>query len=275
MVDFQRCGILVVEFQTDHARESFWQGVADDRDDTYGTAGNHRERQCVVAGDNLEMAGFVLDNLVDLFQRSRCLLDGNDILEVVGDANGGLGFHVYARPPRHIIHHHRQLTGLGDGLKVLIQTFLRGLVVVWTDTEDAVDTHPVGALDLLHNGTRIVAATIFKYWHAPVVHTDDYICYPVLLFLRQAWSLTRRRKDAQEVGTILYLVLDKTLQGFVVYLAVTSHWGDKGYAQPVKNIFHLFPLLLFLILFVVYNSRCKNNIINSIIKILEHKNFAD
>ena len=120
MVDLAGRVVLAAHLQADHLGELLRYGVTDDRDDTYSTAADHRERERVVAGDDVEVARLVLNDLIDLFEIAAGLLDGDDVLAVAGQADGGLSLEVDARTSGDIIKYHGQLCGCGDGIEMLV-----------------------------------------------------------------------------------------------------------------------------------------------------------
>ena len=239
MVDLACLAIVALKLQADHVGELAGQGVADDRDHTDGSAGYHRERQRVVATDHLEALGLVLDDLVDLLQAARGFLDAHDVGEVLGDAARRGRLHVHSRAPRHVVEHQGQRTGLGDGLEVLVQALLRRLVVVRTDAQDAVDTLPVAGLHLLDDGPRVVAATVFEQGHAALHHALDDPGDLVFLAPRQAGRLARCGQDAQEVGTIVQLIVDESLQSLEIDAHVALERSDQRNSQSSENITHI------------------------------------
>ena len=97
--------VLAVKLQSDHTRELLGQGVANDRDDAGCSAGHHREGEGVVAADDVEVVGFVLDNLVYLFEASRSLFDTHDVGAVFGQSDCGGGLHVHACSSGYVIKH--------------------------------------------------------------------------------------------------------------------------------------------------------------------------
>ena len=100
--------ILTAELQANHARELLGKGVTDDGDHSSGTTGDHWEGEGIIAADHIETLGFHLDDFVDLLQRTASLLDGNDVLAVVSQSDGGLGAQVDTGSTRHIVEHHRE-----------------------------------------------------------------------------------------------------------------------------------------------------------------------
>ncbi len=228
--------ILAPHLQAYHLRELLRQRIADDRDDADGTARHHRECQRVVAGDNVEVAWLVLDNLVYLFQVAAGLLDGHDVLAVAGQPYGGLSLHVDASAARHVVEHHRQLGSGGDGLEVLVKTLLRRLVVIGTDTQHTVDALEVASLQLLHHGSSIVAATTHQNGHARLYLVYNQVLDSLLFLARQHRRLARRGQNAEKVSTVLQLIFHQAQQCLIVHLAVLLERRHQGNTQPLENI---------------------------------------
>ena len=156
------------------------------------------------------------------------LLHGYHIREVAGDTAGCFRLHVDTGSARNIVEHDRQRTNLGDGLEVLIETFLRRFVVVRTDTEDAIDATPVGVLDFFNDSSSIITATIFQYLDATLVHVFHQFCDFIFLFLCKTWSLTSCGKDAKEVCTIVNLKLYQSLERLIINRAIGVERSNKG-----------------------------------------------
>ena len=211
MVYLARWSIFTVKLQAYHTREFLGQGIAYHRDNTHRAACYHGEGEGVVAAYHLEVVGLVLDNLVHLFQRTTGLFHGNDVRTVFSQPHRGGRLHVYAGASGHIIHHQRQRSLFCNGFKVLIKTFLRGLVIVRADRQNTVYTAPGRALHVLYHGHGVVASAVFQNGHPAFIHPFHHLRDLVLLLSRQARSLARSGKDAQEVCAIANLKVHQPL----------------------------------------------------------------
>ena len=144
MVNGQRRTVLSSESKSYHAAELGWQGVANHADDTYSPKGDEWEGDAIVATNHVEVLRLVLDDVVHLCDVAACLLDSYDVLELASQSERCLSRHVHARSARHIVEHDRHWTYLCYCCEVLVEAFLRGLVVVGTDAQHAIDTHKAG-----------------------------------------------------------------------------------------------------------------------------------
>ena len=220
--------VLAAHLQTYHLRELLRERIADDADDTHSTAGNHGEGERVVTGDDIEVAGLVLDDLVDLLEIARSLLDGYDILTVASQTDGGLGLHIDARTTRHVVEHNGQRGGSGNGLEVLVETFLRRLIVVGANAQHTVDALEVARLQLLDDGCGIVATTAHQDGDATANEIDDKLLDFLFLLGRQCGSLARSGENTEKVGSIVELILHQTNQRLIVYRSV---FLKRGYQR--------------------------------------------
>ena len=95
---------------------------------------------------------------------------------------------------------------------MLVEAFLRGLVVVRTDTEDAVDTTEITRLQLLDDGSGVIAATAHQDGHTSLHEIDHKILDLALLVGCQCGGLACRCQNAEEVGPVVKLVLHQPLE---------------------------------------------------------------
>ena len=126
--------ILTTHLEPYHFRELFGQRIAYDRNDADSTTRHHWESQGIVTTDYIEVTWLVLDNLINLFQIATGFLYSHDVLSVTGKADSGLSLQVYTSSSRYIIEDYRELRGSGNCLEVLVQSFLRRLVIIGADT---------------------------------------------------------------------------------------------------------------------------------------------
>ena len=125
---------------------------------------------------------------------------------------------------------------MGNGLEVLIKSLLGGFVIVRTNAQNAIYATPVGRLDLFHHGSGVISTAIFQDAHPPLDNLLDEVGDLLLLGMGKARGLTGRRKDAEKVSAIAYLIFHKTLQRHIVYRTITIERSYEGYAQASENI---------------------------------------
>ena len=152
----------------------------------------------------------------------------DDVGAVVGQSDGGLWAQVDARAARNVVEHNGQRTGLGYLLEVLVESFLRRLVVVWAYAQYAVDAAPVSVAYLFDHGHGVVAAASHEDWQLAVDQTHNGFLDADLLFCAQTGCFACRGKDAEEVGTTLNLELYYLFECFPVNRAVAFEWSNEG-----------------------------------------------
>ena len=209
--------VLATHLQANHLRELLGQGITDDADDTYCSARHHRERQRVVAADDVEGARLVLDDFVDLLQITRRLLDGHDVLAVGSQAHRRRCRHIDARTTGNVIEHYRQFRGVGNGLEMLVESFLRRFVVIGTYAQYAVDTLKITSLQLFDNGRCVVTSTSHQDGHTPANQTDYQFLDALFLVGSQCGCLTRCRQNAEEISSVVELIFDQSDERLVIH----------------------------------------------------------
>ena len=155
----------------------------------------------------------------------------------LGQAQGGLDRHVCHGPAWHVVEHHRQVHRLEDGLEVLVDAFLRGLVVVRHHRQAAVRAdllRKAGELDGLAGG---VAAGARHHGHPPanVVYRDADDLAVLLDRHRGRFAGGADHPDA--VGAFGNVPVDQGAQAVVVDLAVVEHRRDERH-DAANNGFH-------------------------------------
>ena len=103
VVNLACCVIFTGTSETYHSAELLWESIADDRDDTCSSECYQRESDAIVARKDVEACWLILDDIVDLIEVATCLLDGDNILIVVGKTKRRGGGHIDTYAPRYII----------------------------------------------------------------------------------------------------------------------------------------------------------------------------
>ncbi len=125
---------------------------------------------------------------------------------------------------------------MSDGAEVLVESFLRGLVVHRANAEHAVDTFPVGGREFFDDGSCAVASASQEQGHPTSYALDECIAEPALLVASEGRCLGCGAHDAQEVDTILNLIFDESDEGFFVDTSVCAKRRDERYAESVEFI---------------------------------------
>lgn len=146
LLKFEGTGVVAVVASVDEFDHHLGDDVGGDGDEADGTAGHEGESEGIVAGKDFAGIGEGLSELVDAVDGAASLLDGKNVGAVVGKASGGFGCDGDAGTPGHRVEHDGKLGRIGDGLVVLVESFLRRLVVVGTDLEACGGTHFFGLL---------------------------------------------------------------------------------------------------------------------------------
>ena len=212
-------------------------GIAHHRDDSLGTQGNQFEGDAVIAAQHVESFGSVVDDVFNLGDVARCFLDGNHLLAVAGYAQGGFGKQVHAGAARHVVEHHGHGAGFGYGLEVLVETFLRRLVIIRSDNQHTLDSVEVKVLEEIHHLGRVVATSSQQQRKPACVHALHCVDYSQLVVVVQTGCFGCRAEHAEEVGAIFDLVYNQFLQRIEVDAAVCMEGSDKGDAQSPERIY--------------------------------------
>ena len=114
---------------------------------------------------------------------------------------------------------------------MMVETFLRRLVVIRNHRKHSIDTCPIASLEFLDDGHSIVAAATEYYWHS----ASDHFCYDHSYFLSffkcERWCFCSSTKHSEEIGSRSYLKLYKTFECLVIYRKIRLKWCYQGYAH--------------------------------------------
>src|ERR1044071_3431738 len=147
------------ERRVHHLRQRPRRFVRRDRDEPVPAERQQRERHRVVAGEDEEALGPAADNLHDLREVARSLLDGGDVLDLSRQPQRRPGRDVRGGAPRHVVEHDGQPRDrLRHRAEVLVQALLRRLVVVGRDDEHGVGARLLRRARVLDGVRRRVAA---------------------------------------------------------------------------------------------------------------------
>ena len=138
---------------------------------------------------------------------------------------------VDAGAPRHVVEHDRQPRALGDGLEVLVQPFLRRLVVIRRHRQQAVDASLLHVARQLDHLARVVAAGAGQHRHLAADFLDDQLDDAQLLAMAQRRRFARRAARRQEVDAGIDLPAGQPLDRRLVERAVLPERRDEGRAD--------------------------------------------
>mmetsp|Transcript_57662 Transcript_57662/g.135746 ORF Transcript_57662/g.135746 Transcript_57662/m.135746 type:complete len:208 (+) Transcript_57662:1182-1805(+) len=188
---------------------------------------HQRHGRAIVTRVDVEALGRVLDQRGGALDVAGGLLDAEHARQR-GTTQRRLGQHVRNGPAGHVVEHHRDVHGLGDRLEVLVNAFLRRLVVVGHDGQRAVRTDGLGiAAQFDGLGGRIGAGACQDGDAALGMLDRDADDLAVFLHADRG-RLARGADHADAGGAGLDMPVDQATQGGVVDAAVLVHGRDEG-----------------------------------------------
>lgn len=95
--------VVLVESGVHHPANFFWESVCHNRDNADGTDSYQGNGNGIIAGNHHKVIGFMRYHPHNLIHITGCLLDGNNIGAIGGNANGGISFDIAAGTRGHII----------------------------------------------------------------------------------------------------------------------------------------------------------------------------
>ena len=174
------------------------------------------------------MIGFVFNDFINLLQIAAGLFDSHDIRAIISQSDRRLGLHVDTCSTRHIIEHHGQSRGRRNRFEVLVQSFLRGFVIIGAHAEDTVDAGKVAVAQFLYDGSRAISATPHENGHPSLHLFNDAIFDGLFLHHVQAGRFAGGSEDAQKVSTVVELVLYQPLDSIVIDASIGRKRSDEG-----------------------------------------------
>ena len=124
---------------------------------------------------------------------------------------------------------------------MLIETFLRGLVIVGRDHEDAVKAGEVGVLDSFANVCGAVSAESEEQGKTSLVDFPHAVHDRLLFVLREAGRLRCCAQDAEKISFSLNLRFHQSRKSFEVNATVGKERSDEGCSRASERIvfFHV------------------------------------
>jgi len=146
LLQFKGFAVFAFEASLDEADHDLGNEVGRDADETDGSAGHEGEGEGVVAGEDLKVFRDGLNELVDAIDRAAGFLVGGDVFTISGEAGHGFNADLDDGATGDRVKHDGKTGVGGHCFVVLIETFLRGLVVVWANLEGGVGPGTFGGL---------------------------------------------------------------------------------------------------------------------------------
>src|ERR1700719_1053555 len=218
-------------YKAGHFRGYF---VGGDGDQAAATEGNKRQRQRVVAGEDEKIFGNEVEDGAHLGDIAGGFLDAHDIRDLREAEDGGR-LDVDAGAALNAVEDDGQVDGGGDGFEVLEEAFLRGLIVVGSDGEDA-----VGAEILEFDGERddfsgVIAAGAREDGHFALGDFEGELDDAEMLGVRERGAFSGGAAGDEEVDACVELAGDERAEGLLVERAVSAKWRYECGAGSGKH----------------------------------------
>ena len=182
----------------------------------------------VVAAVNLEAFGTSCYEGGNVHEVACGLLDADDVLEVVRQAEGNVGFNGRASASGDVVEYYGDVDCLGDCGKVEIHACGGGLIVVGTYGEDGVDARLGGVTGVFDATLGAVGARASDDDHAMVDILDGVPEHLRILLFGECRCLARCAADDYASSTVGKVEVEETVVGFVVYGAIFLEWRHEG-----------------------------------------------
>ena len=191
------------------------------------TEGYDRHSEVVLAGQDGKSRRRATDDFHDLCERSGSFLGAHDVA-VLRQAQGCLGRHVGTGAAWDVVHHDRRLDSVGHRSEVLVEAFLRRLVVVGDDDEDAIDAHLIDLFRQRHHGRRRVPSRSCQHPNPVVALLSHYLdnSDPLCRAHGNAFAGRSARYDA--IHTALDLPVDQGAKRGFIERSVPLERSDDG-----------------------------------------------
>ena len=121
---------------------------------------------------------------------------------------------------------------------MLIESFLRRLIVIGAHAEDAVNAAEVSCLQFVDDSSGIIAATTHQNGHASTHQVNNQVFDFLFLLLSQRRRLACGSENAEEVGPVVQLILNKTDERLIVDRTVFHERCYQRNTEPFKDIMY-------------------------------------
>ena len=158
------------------------------------------------------------------------------MFSICGQARQRGGFHVDAGAPLHAVHNDRAADGRGDGLVVLVEAFLGGLVVVGRDGEDAVRAQALQFARQFDDFARVVAARAAQHRHLALGLFDRDLDDAQMLGARERGAFAGGAAGNQEIDSGIDLAADQPAQRLFIERQIAPERSDQRRAASGKHV---------------------------------------
>lgn len=194
-----------------------------------------RHPESVIAAEDGKIVRTVGQQLHQLGYRTGGFLDPDNVFEVAGQSQGGLGFEVYAGARGDVVQQDGQRTGLCQRSEMRIEPLLRGAVVVRGDREQGGKGTRVDRLQAAHQGGGVVSSRAEHQGHTPASGHGNALEDLLLFFVGQGSTLGRGAQHDQKIHTAVYQVVYGSFQRRIVYFPRRSERGDQRNAGSSQH----------------------------------------
>ena len=236
----QRFGIITFQSQTVHLAELGWKCITQYRNHTHCPQSNQWESNTVITRNDIETFRLVLDDFVHLSDIARCFLNSDNVFKITGQTESGFSSHVNTSTSRYIVKHNREFGCFSHCLVMLVDTFLRRLIIIRYDNEQCINTGHIVVLHTIYHSLGAVTAHTQQDRNTSI-HAVNHGAFDFfLLFLAQCRSFSGCTQHAQEIRSILQLIIHQTKQSLVIHSTIFLERSNQCYPHSFQSCLHIF-----------------------------------
>ena len=234
LVDLACRGFVTCQCRSTHFVHELRGNISRDRNITLATHQHQIHRGGIVAGIDINPVATSINHLATARHVTSGVLDANDIGDV-GQAIDSIGLHINSGTPGDIVEYLRYRDGIGHRLVVLIQAFLRRLIIIWCHQQAGVDSGLLGAagqLDRLGGG---IGAGTADNRNAAVSVLYHQLQAGAMFVHVEGRRLTGGAHGNNGVGPVFNMKIYQALECRHVDGAIAVHRRDQSNHTSVKH----------------------------------------
>src|SRR6266404_1016054 len=197
--------------------------VGGDGDQAAAAERDEGKRQGVVAGEDEEILGNEVEDGAHLGDAAGGFLDADDVLDL-GEAENGRRLNIDAGAALNAVENDRQVYRGGDGFEVLEEAFLRGLVVVGSDGEDAVGAEFLEFVGEGDDFGGVVPTRAGEDGHFALGNFEGNFDDAKMLGVSERGAFASGAAGDEKVDACIDLTLYERAEGGFVERAVVAKW---------------------------------------------------